>query len=144
MTRRSPASAGLTPAGEAQSRQGIGRLGRAGVTGQTLLTTSPPETFIDAFRKRAVFDSGLGAVRPWLHGSATNLVARHRRVEARRFIALAWAVADPLTDDQENRIAARLAPSGCVNRWLTPWPGCVLVTGTCCCSFRSAISATTR
>jgi RNA polymerase sigma factor (sigma-70 family) len=47
------------------------------------------ETFLVAFRKRAAFDPVRGQVRPWLFGIATNLVAKHRRDEARRYAALA-------------------------------------------------------
>src|ERR1700761_621215 len=58
----------------------------------------PAETFTDAFRKRAQFRPSRGALRPWLYGIATNLVARHRRLEARRLTALAradrWAAAE--------------------------------------------------
>jgi RNA polymerase sigma factor (sigma-70 family) len=46
------------------------------------------ETFVVAFRKRAAFDPVRGRVRPWLFGIATNLVAKHRRDEARRYAAL--------------------------------------------------------
>jgi RNA polymerase sigma factor (sigma-70 family) len=46
------------------------------------------ETFLVAFRKRAAFDPVRGEVRPWLFGIATNLVAKHRRDEARRYAAL--------------------------------------------------------
>jgi RNA polymerase sigma factor (sigma-70 family) len=42
------------------------------------------EVFLTAFRTRARFDPGRGAVRPWLFGIATNLVARHGRGERRR------------------------------------------------------------
>ncbi|MFD1930026.1 MULTISPECIES: RNA polymerase sigma factor [Nonomuraea] len=34
------------------------------------------------------YDSSRGEVRPWLYGIATNLVARHRRTEVRRWKAL--------------------------------------------------------
>jgi RNA polymerase sigma-70 factor (ECF subfamily) len=53
------------------------------------------ETFIDAFRRRASFDPARGAVRPWLFGIATRLVAQHRRAEARRYRALARTPAEP-------------------------------------------------
>ena len=47
------------------------------------------ETFLVAFGQRARYDSGRGGLRPWLFGIATNLVARHRRKEARHYAALA-------------------------------------------------------
>jgi hypothetical protein len=37
------------------------------------------ETFLAAFRRRHRFDPDRGAVRPWLFGIATNLVAQHHR-----------------------------------------------------------------
>ncbi|HEX2314228.1 MAG TPA: RNA polymerase sigma factor [Thermomonospora sp.] len=53
------------------------------------------ETFLIAFRKRQTFDARRGAVRPWLFGIATNLVAQHKRDETRRYRALARAGAEP-------------------------------------------------
>jgi len=66
------------------------------------------ETFLAAFRRRGTFDPDLGAVRPWLYGIATNLVARHRRAESRRYAALARIGADPAADSEEEQIAERL------------------------------------
>src|ERR1700704_4127659 len=43
------------------------------------------ETFLVAFRKRASYDGRCRDARPWLYGIATNLVAQHRREEARQF-----------------------------------------------------------
>jgi RNA polymerase sigma-70 factor (ECF subfamily) len=43
------------------------------------------ETFAVAFGQRDRFDPARGGVRPWLFGIATNLVARYRRAEARRY-----------------------------------------------------------
>jgi RNA polymerase sigma-70 factor (ECF subfamily) len=47
------------------------------------------ETFRIAFERRATFDGRQPSARPWLYGIATNLVARHRRTEARRLRATA-------------------------------------------------------
>jgi RNA polymerase sigma-70 factor (ECF subfamily) len=47
------------------------------------------ETFLVAFGDRDRFDPQRGSLRPWLFGIATNLVARHRRAEARHYKALA-------------------------------------------------------
>src|SRR5947209_17604813 len=42
------------------------------------------EVFRIAFERRAAYDASRPNARPWLYGIATNLVARHRRTEARR------------------------------------------------------------
>ncbi|WP_460338576.1 RNA polymerase sigma factor [Actinoallomurus acanthiterrae] len=73
------------------------------------------ETFCVAFRDRHRFDPRRGALRPWLFGIATNLVARHRRKEARHFKALSRTGAEPAADSHENRVvasvtAARMQP----------------------------------
>ncbi len=47
------------------------------------------ELFRIAFEKRSNFDIARPEARPWLYGIATNLVARHRRQEARRLHAVA-------------------------------------------------------
>ncbi|MEU6739575.1 sigma factor [Streptosporangium sandarakinum] len=47
------------------------------------------ETFLRAFRDRHRFDAARGEVRPWMYGIATNLLAKHRRSEIRRWRALA-------------------------------------------------------
>jgi RNA polymerase sigma factor (sigma-70 family) len=73
------------------------------------------ETFLVAFGQRDRFDPSRGSLRPWLFGIATNLVARHRRKEARRYTALARTGAEPPPDGHENRVvsavtAQRLQP----------------------------------
>ncbi|MEV5704304.1 RNA polymerase sigma factor [Actinoallomurus sp. NPDC052274] len=67
------------------------------------------ETFCVAFRDRERFDPGRGALRPWLFGIATNLVARHRRKEARHYKAVARAGTEPAADSHENRVVASVA-----------------------------------
>src|SRR5437588_11614389 len=47
------------------------------------------ETFRVAFERRSSFDLERPTARPWLYGIATNLVAKHRRSEARRLHAMA-------------------------------------------------------
>jgi len=42
------------------------------------------ETFATAYRRRAAFDPGLGSLRSWLLGIATNLVRSHWRAEQHR------------------------------------------------------------
>jgi RNA polymerase sigma factor (sigma-70 family) len=56
------------------------------------------EVFRIAFEKRDSYDGNRPDARPWLYGIATNLVARHRRGEARRLRATA-------------RLAARQQPA---------------------------------
>lgn len=51
------------------------------------------EVFRVAFEKRATYDTACPDARPWLYGIATNLLARHRRGEARRIRATARLLA---------------------------------------------------
>lgn len=62
------------------------------------------ETFCLAFRDRQRFDPARGGLRPWLFGIATNLIARHRRKEARHYRALARTSPDPPADSHEGRV----------------------------------------
>ena len=64
------------------------------------------ETFLIAFGQRDRFDPARGSLRPWLYGIATNLVARHRRQEARHYRALARVAVEPPPDGHENRVLA--------------------------------------
>lgn len=72
------------------------------------------ETFTTAFQQRHRYDPARGAgtdARPWLFGIATNLIARHRRAEARRFKAMARLPApvdhdEPLADRAADRVVA--------------------------------------
>src|SRR5262245_14889988 len=45
------------------------------------------EVFRIAFERRSSFDLGRPEARPWLYGIATNVIAKHRRTEARRISA---------------------------------------------------------
>jgi RNA polymerase sigma-70 factor (ECF subfamily) len=47
------------------------------------------EVFRIAFEKRDTYDVHRPTARPWLYGIATNLLAKHRRREARRIHAVA-------------------------------------------------------
>jgi RNA polymerase sigma-70 factor, ECF subfamily len=47
------------------------------------------ESFRIAFERRSGYDCSRPSARPWLYGIATNVLAKHRRAEARRFAALA-------------------------------------------------------
>jgi RNA polymerase sigma factor (sigma-70 family) len=67
------------------------------------------ETFIDAFRRRASFDSSRGGVRQWLFGIATRLVAQHRRAEARRYRALARTPPEPDPGGYDDWVVARVS-----------------------------------
>jgi RNA polymerase sigma-70 factor (ECF subfamily) len=53
------------------------------------------EVFRVAFERRATFDTTYTSARPWLYGIATNLLARHRRREARRIGAMARLASYP-------------------------------------------------
>jgi RNA polymerase sigma-70 factor (ECF subfamily) len=53
-----------------------------------------------AFRKRARYDA-----RPWPYGIATNLIAQHRREEARQFRLRQAAGPDPVQHDWAERSA---------------------------------------
>ena len=54
------------------------------------------DIFRIAFERRAVYDVTRPTARPWLYGIATNLVAKHRRGEARRLRAVARLAAQRL------------------------------------------------
>jgi RNA polymerase sigma factor (sigma-70 family) len=56
------------------------------------------ETFLVAFDRRRRYDLAYPSARPWLYGIASNLVARHRRAELRRYRALARAAALEIVD----------------------------------------------
>lgn len=54
------------------------------------------EVFRIAFERRATYDLARPLARPWLYGIATNLLAKHRRTEARRLRAVARLAAQRL------------------------------------------------
>src|SRR5207244_3816001 len=74
------------------------------------------ETFLIAFERRGAYDTARPDARPWLYGIATNLVARHRRSEARRLRATARLGARPEPDEDSAQratdavAASRLLP----------------------------------
>ncbi|MFF5204866.1 RNA polymerase sigma factor [Streptosporangium sp. NPDC000396] len=75
------------------------------------------ETFLVAFRKRRSFDPTRGAVRPWLYGIATNLLAQHRRSETRRLEAFQRSPTDDVTDGgHEESVTARVAAASAQGR----------------------------
>jgi RNA polymerase sigma-70 factor (ECF subfamily) len=70
------------------------------------------ETFLIAFRHRGRYDQSRGSARPWLYGIATNLIARHRRAEARAYRALARTGTDPLAESFADDAIARVTAAG--------------------------------
>jgi RNA polymerase sigma factor (sigma-70 family) len=67
------------------------------------------ETFLVAFDRRATYDPERGDLRVWLFGIATNLVARHRRAEARHYRALARVEITSTVEGHESRVVASVA-----------------------------------
>ncbi|GAA2130241.1 RNA polymerase sigma factor [Actinomadura napierensis] len=67
------------------------------------------ETFLAAFRRRTSFDPSRGAVRPWLFGIATNLIAQHRRTETRRYRVLARVGVDRDPGGHDDRVATSVS-----------------------------------
>jgi RNA polymerase sigma-70 factor (ECF subfamily) len=69
------------------------------------------ETFLVAFRRRAAFDPGVGVgqVRSWLYGIATNLIHRYRRDEERRYRAMARIPDEPIDAGHDERVVVRLS-----------------------------------
>jgi RNA polymerase sigma factor (sigma-70 family) len=59
--------------------------------GRTVADDLAAETFIRAFERRAAYDPAAPRALPWLLGIALNLLAHHRRSEARQLRALAAA-----------------------------------------------------
>lgn len=80
--------------------------GRLGVQGADDLAA---ETFLVAFGRRERLDPERGDLRPWPFGIATNLVARHRRREARHYRTPARAGAEPAAGSHEIRVVASVA-----------------------------------
>jgi RNA polymerase sigma-70 factor (ECF subfamily) len=67
------------------------------------------DIFRIAFERRATYDLSRPAARPWLYGIATNLVAKHRRGEARRLRAVARLAAQRLPPtDIGDRVAVEV------------------------------------
>lgn len=71
------------------------------------------ETFAIAFQRRHTYDLERLDARPWLFGVATNVLARHRRAEARRFRALA-RLPEPVEHEEPvaDRAVARAGATG--------------------------------
>jgi RNA polymerase sigma-70 factor (ECF subfamily) len=66
------------------------------------------EAFRIAFERRASFDLTRSSVLPWLYGIGANLLARHRRTEARRLQALARMRTGPGGPPGEDEVISAL------------------------------------
>jgi RNA polymerase sigma factor (sigma-70 family) len=76
--------------------------------GRGLADDVASETFLIAFDRRRRYDVEQPDARPWLYGIASNLVARHRRAEVRRYRALSRAAVERTDDGDAERVAGRL------------------------------------
>ena len=71
------------------------------------------DLFRVAFERRSSYDASRPDARPWLYGIAANLLARHRRREARRLQATARLLAHRLPpDDHADGVAATVDAAG--------------------------------
>jgi len=77
------------------------------------------ETFRIAFERRAVYDCDHANARPWLYGIATNLVARHRRTEARRLRATARLSVDRSGDAGDTAVTSVIDALDALGDWPT-------------------------
>jgi RNA polymerase sigma-70 factor (ECF subfamily) len=66
------------------------------------------DTFRIAFERRSTFDPTRESARPWLYGIATNLLAKHRRTEARRLRATARLAATTGDEGVADAVAGSL------------------------------------
>jgi RNA polymerase sigma-70 factor (ECF subfamily) len=66
------------------------------------------ETFRIAFERREKFDTSYASARPWIYGIATNLLAKHRRSQARRAAATARLATAPADDGLADAVAASI------------------------------------
>jgi RNA polymerase sigma-70 factor, ECF subfamily len=76
--------------------------------GPSLAEDVASETFLIAFDRRRRYDVAFPSARPWLYGISSNLVARHRRAEVRRYRALSRADVTHAVDGHADRVAGRL------------------------------------
>jgi RNA polymerase sigma-70 factor (ECF subfamily) len=80
--------------------------------GRSLADDLAAETFVRAFERRSSYDTSVERAIPWLFGIAVNLLAHHRRSEARQLRALASLAAANAGADDDDRLdgdaAARL------------------------------------
>jgi RNA polymerase sigma-70 factor, ECF subfamily len=76
--------------------------------GPSLAEDVASETFLIAFDRRRRYDVAYPSARPWLYGIASNLVARHRRAEVRRYRALSRSDITHAVDGHAELVAGRL------------------------------------
>jgi len=67
------------------------------------------EAFMRAFRGRDRYDVDRPSARAWLYGIASNLIADHRRSEARRYRALARSAPSPDIADHGDLVVERMS-----------------------------------
>jgi DNA-directed RNA polymerase specialized sigma24 family protein len=105
--------------------------------GAALADDVASETFLVAFDRRHRYDLGQPDASPWLYGIASNLVARHRRAEVRRYRMMARAGVEDVVDGHgessdgrldaqalRSRLAAALAALNRPDREVCcSWPG---------------------
>jgi RNA polymerase sigma factor (sigma-70 family) len=72
--------------------------------GAALAEDVASETFLVAFDRRRAYDTRHASAAPWLFGIAANLIARHHRVEQRRYRALARVGVDAAVDGIEESV----------------------------------------
>jgi RNA polymerase sigma factor (sigma-70 family) len=76
--------------------------------GRGLADDVASETFLVAFDRRARYELRQQDAAPWLYGIASNLIARHRRAEVRRYRALARAGGEETVDGHSEGVAGRI------------------------------------
>jgi RNA polymerase sigma factor (sigma-70 family) len=76
--------------------------------GAALADDVASETFLIAFDRRERYDLGQPDAMPWLYGIASNVVARHRRAEVRRYLMLARAGVQDAVDGHGESVDRRL------------------------------------
>jgi RNA polymerase sigma factor (sigma-70 family) len=84
--------------------------------GRSLADDLTAETFLVAFGQRDRYDTGQPDARPWLYGIATNLLRRQQRAEVRQYRALARTGVDPVAEDCQDEVVARVAASAAQRR----------------------------
>jgi RNA polymerase sigma-70 factor (ECF subfamily) len=76
--------------------------------GRDLADDLTAEVFMQAYRRRSVYDTRFESALPWLYGVAANLVRRQRRTETRRLRAYARSGVDEWAELDETHVAERV------------------------------------